>query len=231
MLPRMHTPNATAQAPLSTVIVETGPEPEACVVWLHGLGADGHDFEPIVPHLRMARPTRFVFPNAVRQPVTINGGMVMRAWYDILEISINRRVDAAGIQRSREQIEAVLGGEKARGFAPGRIVLAGFSQGGAMTLDVGLRHAETLAGLLVLSAYLPMAEALASIKPDRVPPIFMAHGSFDPVVPAMLGEQSADAMKAAGLAVDWRTYPMAHSTHPREIADVGAWLNTRLFGV
>ena len=226
MLPRMQTPTET----LETIVVETGPEPEACVIWLHGLGADGNDFVPIVPHLRMKRPTRFVFPNAIRQPVTINGGMVMRAWYDILEMSIQRHVDADGIARSRAQIEALLGAEKARGFAPGRIVLAGFSQGGAMTLDAGLRHCETLAGLLILSAYLPLPDALTSAKVDRVPPIFMAHGTFDPVVPLVLGKGSSDALKAAGLPVDWRTYPMAHSTHPQEIADVGAWLNLRLFG-
>jgi phospholipase/carboxylesterase len=216
---------------LDCVVVETGAEPEACVIWLHGLGADGHDFEPIVPHLRMARPTRFVFPHAPRQPVTINGGMVMRAWYDILEMSIQRHVDAEGIAVSRQHIEALLGAEKARGFVPGRIVLAGFSQGGAMTLDVGLQHAETLAGLLVLSAYLPVPDALQAAKPGRVPPIFMGHGSFDPVVPAMLGQASAQAMQGAGLQVDWRTYPAPHSTHPQEIADVGRWLNARLFGV
>lgn len=216
---------------LDCVVVETGPEPEACVIWLHGLGADGHDFEPIVPHLGMARSTRFVFPHARRQPVTINGGMVMRAWYDILEMSVQRHVDIEGIAVSRQQIEALLGAEKARGFVPGRIVLAGFSQGGAMTLDVGLRHAETLAGLLVLSAYLPVPDALESAKPDRVPPIFMGHGSFDPVVPAMLGQASAEKMRQAGLTVDWQTYPAPHSTHPQEIADVGVWLNARLFGV
>lgn len=215
---------------LECVVVETGPEPEACVLWLHGLGADGHDFEPIVPHLRMKRPTRFVFPHADRQPVTINGGMVMRAWYDILELSIRRHVDAAGIARSRAQIEALLGAEKARGIPPGRIVLAGFSQGGAMTLDVGLRHAEQLAGLLVLSAYLPIPEALAAIGPNRAAPVFMGHGSYDPVVPAMLGQASARALEEAGVAVEWQTYPAQHALHPQEVADVGAWLNARLFG-
>lgn len=214
---------------LPFVEVVTGAQPVGTVIWLHGLGADGHDFEPIVPHLRLKSPVRFIFPHAPRQPVTINGGMIMRAWYDILELGADQRqVDAAGIGRSRVAVEALIAAEKARGVPAHRIVLAGFSQGGAMTLDVGLRHAEALAGLLVLSAYLPLPEALTVAGPNRHTPVFMAHGTSDPVVPLFLGQRGAEALVAASVPVEWRTYPTQHSVHPQEVADIGRWLEARM---
>lgn len=212
------------------LVVETGPQADASVIWLHGLGADGHDFAPIVPHLKLAGATRFVFPHAPAQPVTINGGYVMPAWYDILEMSITRKVDAAGIAHSRVAIEALIAAEKARGIPASRIVLAGFSQGGAMSLDVGLRHHERLAGLMVLSAYLPLDDALESKTPNWDAPILQCHGTQDPVVPMALGTKTRDSLVAAGLAVEWASYPCEHTVHPREISDIGVWLNARLFG-
>ncbi|MEZ4469265.1 MAG: dienelactone hydrolase family protein [bacterium] len=209
---------------LRCVEVETGPAPVGTVIWLHGLGADGHDFEPIVPALRLGIELRFVFPHAPHQPVTINGGMVMPAWYDILELSIQRHVDAAGVERSRQAVEALIAAERARGVAASRIVIAGFSQGGAMALDIGLRHAERLGGILCLSAYLARPDALAAVAANRPTPVLMGHGLYDQVVPRFLGQQSAEALQGAGLSVDWRTYPVEHGLHPREVDDIGRWL-------
>jgi len=212
---------------LPYVEVLTGAEPVGTVIWLHGLGADGHDFEPIVPHLRVHHALRFRFPHAPRQPVTLNRGMVMRAWYDIIELTAEGRADAEGIARSRVAIEQLIAEERARGVPAHRIVLAGFSQGGAMALDVGLRHAEALGGLLILSAYLPLPDALKALSANRTTPVFVGHGTADMVVPMMMGERTTAALRGAGMQVEWHTYPAQHGVHPREIADIGAWLDAR----
>lgn len=213
---------------LDCVEIETGPNPDASVVWLHGLGADGNDFVPIVNELGLARDARvrFVFPHAPMMPVTINGGYVMRAWYDVSFDGIEKRHDEAGIRRSQRAVEALLAREKARGVAAGRIVLAGFSQGGAMTLHTGLRHAEALAGLMVLSSYLPLAQTLAAERSaaNAGVPIFMAHGEDDPVISIDLAERSVAQLRELGYAVEWHDYPMEHSVCLEEIAHVGAWL-------
>lgn len=200
----------------------------AAVIWLHGLGADGHDFEPIVPELRLPKHlrVRFVFPHAPSIPVTLNGGFVMPAWYDIAEVDLRRRHDEAGIRRSAAQVEALLAREVARGVPASRIVLAGFSQGGAIALFCGLRHRERLAGILALSTYLVGEDSLdAERSPANAEvPIFLAHGSFDPMVALSRGEAARDALIARGWTPEFRTYPMPHSVHPQEIVDVGQWL-------
>ena len=213
---------------LDSLEITTGPNPQRSVVWLHGLGADGNDFAPIVPELDLAGlpDIRFVFPHAPVQPVTINGGMAMRSWYDILGLDLPQREDAAGIRASQAMVEALIARERERGVASGQIVLAGFSQGCAMTLHTGLRHAEPLAGLVGLSGYLPLADALLD---ERAPanlatPIFLAHGTQDPVVALARAEASRDRLESGGHQVEWHTYPMPHSVHPREIQDIAAFL-------
>ena len=213
---------------LETVEQQTGASPEWSVIWLHGLGADGNDFAPLAPQLDLAgcQPIRFIFPHAPSIPVTINNGYVMPAWYDILSPDLVRREDPAGIHTSALAIEALMAHEVARGIAPANIVLAGFSQGCAMALHTGLRHADTLAGIMALSGYLPLADSVAA---ERSPanahtPIFMGHGTQDPVVQLPRAEASRDALKTLGYAVDWHTYPMPHSVHPQEVADIGKFL-------
>ena len=210
---------------MEAVEIETGSPPQAAVLWLHGLGADGHDFEPIVPELRLAKPVRFVFPHAPVQPVTINGGMRMRAWYDISDGAI-RREDEGGVRASQKLIEALIEREKERGTAAGKLVLAGFSQGGAIALQTGLRHAQRIAGVMALSTYLPIADKLAAeaSAQNRDAPIFMAHGSYDPVIPLARAEQSRGILQALGYAVEWREYSMPHSVCPEEVADISGWL-------
>ena len=215
---------------LETVEIETVREPRAAVIWLHGLGADGHDFEPIVPELGMpaaAPGVRFVFPHAPLQPVTINGGAVMRAWYDVTG---DGRQDAAGIRSSQARVEALIARERARGVAARSIVLAGFSQGGAIALQTGLRHPERLAGILALSTYLPLPDTVAdeAHAANRDVPIFMAHGTQDPLIPLSWATRSRDHLVALGYAVQWREYPMPHSVCAKEIEDVGRWLRTIL---
>jgi len=214
---------------LETLEIETGASPRAAVIWLHGLGADGHDFEPIVPELGLpaAPALRFVFPHAPLQAVTINGGAVMRAWYDVTG---DGRQDAAGIRASQARVEALIARERARGVAARSIVLAGFSQGGAVALQTGLRHPERLAGILALSAYLPLPDTLAqeASEADRDVPIFMSHGTMDPVIPLSWATRSRDHLVALGYAVEWHEYPMPHSVCAEEIADVGRWLRTVL---
>jgi phospholipase/carboxylesterase len=214
--------------PLETVEIETGPAPKASIVWLHGLGADGHDFEPIVPGLGLppSLAVRFVFPHAPMRPVTINGGWVMRAWYDIRDDGGVRREDEPGVRASQEQIEALLARERGRGVAAERVVLAGFSQGGAMSLHVGVRHARRLAGILALSCSLPLAETVAgeASPASRDVPILMAHGTGDAVVAHARGVRARDLLRQLGYAVDWREYPMPHAVCPDEIRDIGAWL-------
>jgi phospholipase/carboxylesterase len=212
---------------LETVEVEPRA-PDAAVVLMHGLGADGHDFEPLVPELRLPAPSavRWVFPHAPVRPVTINGGYRMRAWYDIVAIDRGASEDEAGIRSSAAGIRDLVRRERERGVAADRIVLAGFSQGGAMALFTALREPERLAGVLALSCYLPLSAKLASeAHPASASvPVFMAHGRFDPLVPMALGEGSRDLLRARGYEVDWHSYPMAHAVSADEIADVRDWL-------
>jgi len=213
------------------VVKETGPDPEFVVIWLHGLGADGNDFVPIVPHLQAAqsRSVRFIFPHAPVRPVTVNGGMAMRAWYDILGLSIDRDQDAEGIRASVEAVEHLINQQIDGGIAAERIVLAGFSQGGAIALRAGLAQAPALAGIMALSCYLLEADALERWRaPDpSSPPIFMAHGSQDPVVPINLGRAASERLSAAGFEVEWHEYPMPHSVSPEEIQAIDRWLDQR----
>ena len=209
-----------------TVELQTGAPPDAAVIWLHGLGADGHDFEPVVPELRLpGLRVRFVFPHAPVRPVTLNMGMPMRAWYDIKQLGGGPE-DAEGIRASQASLEALVARERARGIAPRRIVLAGFSQGGAIALHTGLRHAERLAGILALSTYLPLAATLAAeaSAANRDVPVFMAHGQLDEIIPIPRAAQSRAALEALGYAPEWREYPMPHSVCLEEIADIAAWL-------
>lgn len=210
--------------------VECEPEGPArsSVIWLHGLGADGHDFESIVPELRLADElaVRFVFPHAPERPVTINGGMVMRAWYDILGMDIRRDEDEEGLRTSEAQVRALVEREVSRGVSEERIVLAGFSQGGAIALQAGVRHPRRLAGIMALSTYLPLPEKLeAEASPaNRDCPVFMAHGTQDPVVPFEGGQLSKEALEAQGYEIEWREYPMPHSVCMEEKADAATWL-------
>lgn len=207
--------------------VEIGSEAAtASVIWLHGLGADGNDFAPIVPELGLASEVRFVFPHAPARPVTINGGYVMRAWYDIRTVQIDAEEDEAGIRASAAQVETLIARERERGVPDRRIVLAGFSQGGAIALHTGLRHSPALAGILALSTYLPLPDRLS---PEAAPaaadvPILMCHGSADTIVPVELAERSRARLMEAGYAVEWRSYPMPHSVCPEEVADIATWL-------
>ena len=211
---------------LDSVEITTGDAPELSVLWLHGLGADGHDFEPIVPELKLRFPIRFVFPHAPVRAVTINGGMAMRAWYDILGFDRRAKEDAVGIRASAAATVELIDREIERGMASQRIVLAGFSQGGAIALHTALREPRPLAGVLALSTYLPLAASLASERSAASAgvPIFLAHGTDDAVLPLSLAETSRAALQALGYAVEWHTYPMAHSVSMEEINAIGAWL-------
>jgi phospholipase/carboxylesterase len=205
---------------MDAVEIETGPNPAAAVIWLHGLGADGHDFEPIVPELRLPKPVRFVFPHAPVRPVTINQGMRMRAWYDIFQFGGGPE-DEAGIRASQKLVEKMIEAEKGR-----KIILAGFSQGGAIVLQTALRHPERLAGVLALSTYLPLA---SSVPAERNPasedvPIFMAHGQFDDLIPIDRAERSRDVLAELGYKVEWHAYPMPHSVCAPEIGDISSFL-------
>ena len=210
----------------------TPPQPAASVIWLHGLGADGYDFVPIVPQLRLpaAAAIRFVFPHAPRRPVTLNNGYEMRAWYDISSLDAAGRNDAPGLTASVARIAACVQAEQARGVAAQRIVVAGFSQGGAVALHTGLAAPERLAGVLGLSTYLPLATQLqsAASAANRDVPILMCHGTADPVVPPELGRAARDILVRLGHAVEWREYRMQHEVCAVEIADVSRWLSSRL---
>ena len=218
----------SAPAPLQTIEIESAPNPTAAVIWLHGLGADGNDFVPIVRELDLSgrQAIRFIFPTAPTMPVTINGGYVMRAWYDIFTPDLVRREDEPGLRASQALVEALIAKEKARGIPAERIVLAGFSQGCAMTLQTGLRHPEKLAGLMCLSGYLPLAAMIEAERhaANHASPIFMAHGRQDPVVVIARAEQSRDALKALGHDIEWHEYQMQHSVCQEEIDDIGQWL-------
>jgi phospholipase/carboxylesterase len=213
---------------LAAIELETAPRPSAAVIWLHGLGADGSDFVAIVPELGLppALAVRFMFPHAPVRAVTINNGMRMRAWYDIAAADLNNRADIAGVRQSQGEIEALIAREKTRGVPAGRIVLAGFSQGGAIALYAGLRHAERLAGILALSTYLVQADRLPAeaAVANRDVPIFMAHCSADPVVRFEWGLASRRALEANGNPVEWHQYPIEHSLCLEEVRAIGAWL-------
>ena len=219
---------------LDAIEIETAPAPRASVIWLHGLGADGHDFVPIVPELGLpaAPAVRFVFPHAPMRSVTINGGMVMRAWYDVVDGGGVRREVEAGVRESQRQIEALIERERKRGVAAAAIVLAGFSQGGAMALHAGLRHPERLAGVMALSCFLPLADTLAgeAAAANRQTPIFMAHGSQDPLIPLARGLEARDLLVTLGYRVSWHQYPMPHAVCAEEIGDIARWLRAVLGG-
>lgn len=206
-----------------------GEEPTVSIIWLHGLGADGHDFEPIVPELGLPpnSAVRFIFPHAPQQPVTINGGMVMRSWYDILSMEIAREVDEAGIERSSAQVRELIEQEMDRGIKNENIIVAGFSQGGAIALHTALLYDKPLLGILALSTYLPLQRhVVAGANPVNASiPIFMGHGTYDPVVPVQLGQQSCEHLVGQGYGVEWHTYPMQHAVCMEEIQAVGAWLD------
>ena len=213
------------------VEVTTGANPSGSVIWLHGLGADGHDFEPIVPelHLPADLPLRFVFPHAPPRPVTINGGMVMRAWYDIISLDAQGRADAAGVHESTAILEELIAREIERGISADKIVIAGFSMGGAIAINTALHTNEKLAGLMALSTYLPLPSEIDGSGGNRNLPVFMAHGSFDPMLPMQWGQMSAEKLTDSGFTIEWHDYPMAHAVCPEEIRDIREWL-IRIYG-
>lgn len=206
---------------LSAIEINPSARADSCIIWLHGLGANGHDFEPVVPYLQLPKtlPLRFVFPHAPERPVTVNQGYVMRAWYDIAEPVINRRIDHAGIVDSIGKINQLIDREIKSGIAPERIILAGFSQGGLIALEAGLKRTE-LAGMIALSTYLADAEGV----PEGGRPVFIGHGRFDPVVPFMLGQKARDALQSQGYRTEWHEYPIEHSVSMEEIQDIGRWI-------
>ncbi len=217
---------------LETVDIEPQGEARCAVIWMHGLGADGHDFEPIVPHLNLGSGTavRFVFPHAPIRPVTINAGMRMRAWYDIASAELARGEDDAGMRDSEARVLELIDRETGRGIPSDRIVLAGFSQGGAVALHTGLRLPRPLAGILGLSCYLPLASAVPGERQEAnaQTPIFLAHGSLDEVIPIQLGHAGYQQLKALGYQVDWQQYRMGHEVNMDEVGAIGTWLRARL---
>ncbi|MGB5716631.1 MAG: alpha/beta fold hydrolase [Gammaproteobacteria bacterium] len=217
---------------LDAVEINPAGTPRASIIWLHGLGADGHDFEPLIPQLGLVDTpgVRVVLPHAPRRAVTINSGMVMPAWYDIRATDFSRAEDSEGIRESERQLQVLIRREVDNGIPPERIVLAGFSQGGAIVLHTGLRYPQPLAGILALSCYLPVADTLATeaAAANSDLPIMMAHGMQDPVVPLMLALQSRDRLEQLGYSVSWHSYPMQHSLCPEEIGDIRGWLRQQL---
>ena len=213
---------------LENIEIETAPHPTVAIIWMHGLGADGNDFVPLVKELdlRGLPGIRFVFPHANTMPVTINGGYVMRAWYDIKVNDLVRHEDEGGLRASQLQVEALIAREKARGIPASRIILAGFSQGCAMALQTGLRHPEKLAGLMCLSGYVPLAAKAAEERSAASldTPVFMVHGLHDGVIPIARAEQSRDLLESLGYKVEWHQYVMQHSLCQEEVDDIGAWL-------
>jgi phospholipase/carboxylesterase len=223
---------ATQEREDAVVLSPVAGPADAAVIWMHGLGADGFDFVPMVPELNLPATARvrFVFPHADVRPVTVNAGYAMRAWYDIRELTPEGRDDEAGLAATRVRIEQYIAAERAQGVAARRIVLAGFSQGGATALHVGVRHEQTLAGIIALSCYLPLRDRLAAeaVDANRATPILMCHGREDVVVLPAFGEMSRDALLAAGLPVEWRAYSMGHNLCRPEIFDIAAWLRFHL---
>jgi len=215
---------------LPHITLESGKQPQHSIIWLHGLGADGQDFAPIAGELKLPVAVRYIFPHAPMRPVTINGGIVMRAWYDIASQSMDAQQDAAGIRSSQFLVETLIAQEVARGIEPGNLFLAGFSQGGAVALHTALRQTAPLGGVLALSAYLPLADSAAreALASTMATPIFMAHGRSDQVIPCALGAVSRDALLKLGYAVEWHEYAMQHSVCEEELRDIEAWLTKRL---
>lgn len=217
---------------LDAVVINPPGTARACIVWLHGLGADGHDFEPLIPQLGVVREygVRVVLPHAPSRPVTINGGMVMPAWYDVLAPDFRQGEDAAGIRQSQQQLEALIEREVRSGIAPRNVILAGFSQGGAVVLHTGLRYPEPLGGIMALSSYLPLSERLAAeASPANArTSLMMAHGTADPVVPLALAQQSCELLRSRGYTVEWHSYPMQHALCAEELQDIRVWLVSRL---
>jgi phospholipase/carboxylesterase len=211
---------------MEAVEIETGSPPQAAVIWLHGLGADGHDFEPIVPELRLAKPVRFVFPHAPVQPVTINQGMRMRAWYDIFQFGPGRE-DDKGVRASQKLIEKLI---EEQPVPPEKVILAGFSQGGAIVLQTALRYPKKLAGVMALSTYLPLAATLSAERnaANAQIPIFMAHGQYDDIIPIQRAKASKEALEKLGYKMEWHEYPMPHSVCGEEVRDISAWLSKLL---
>ena len=209
-----------------TVEIQTGDEPSGSVIWLHGLGADGHDFEPVVPELRLppGLALRFVFPHAPVRPVTINGGMAMRAWYDIVSLDAEGRADADGVRESTAILEELIARENERGIASENIVIAGFSMGGAIAINTALNTDHKLAGLMALSTYVPLPGEIDGSTGNLDLPVFMGHGTFDPMVQHQWGKMAADRLSAAGFAVEWHDYPMAHGVCAEEIEHIRTWL-------
>ncbi|GFE78249.1 carboxylesterase [Steroidobacter agaridevorans] len=224
-------PYTTRESADAVVLTPAAPA-AAAVIWLHGLGADGFDFVPIVDELRLPAtlPVRFIFPHAAPRPVTINNGYVMRAWYDIKGFGPERAEDDAGIRESEGVVQRYIEQEIAQGIPASKIVIAGFSQGGAIALQTALRYQQRLAGVMALSTYLPLAASLSAEASDanRDVPILMCHGVHDPVVPVQMGEASRDALKALDYLIEWRTYPMEHSVCMEEVLDLSTWLQARL---
>ena len=218
--------------PLQVVRLEPATPADASIIWLHGLGADGHDFEAIVPELRLPpdHRIRFLFPHAPVRPISINAGMEMRGWYDIADQGLDRKVDEIGIRGSASSVQRLLDEERGAGIDSRRIVIAGFSQGGAIALHLGLRYAHSLGGIMALSTYLPLADSLAgeAAKSQESTRILIAHGTYDPLVPEKLGSRAAETLQAAGYDVIYKTYPMEHSVSAAEIADIAAWLKASL---
>jgi phospholipase/carboxylesterase len=216
------------QTTRDTLVIETGNNPVACIIWAHGLGADKHDFESIIPMLDLpaSLPVRFVFPNAPIRPITVNGGMKMRGWYDIRSMSINEEEDAEGIRDSAMILSGLVDEQVSLGISASRIILAGFSQGGAIALHQGLRHQQRLAGIIILSSYLPLKNTLDTEISDHFTevPVFIGHGNQDPVVPVELGLFTRDLLLKLGMNVQFKMYPMGHSVSAEEILDVGHWL-------
>jgi phospholipase/carboxylesterase len=215
---------------LETVEIESGANPTAAIIWMHGLGADANDFVPIVKELdlRDCPAIRFVFPNAPQIPVTLNGGYIMRAWYDIAAAGtdINKREDETGLRLSQQRIDALIARENSRGIPTDKIILAGFSQGCAMSLQTGLRHPQKLAGIMGLSGYVPLADKVAEERhiANQDTSIFLVHGTSDPVIPIQRAQQSRDLLLSLGYKIEWHDYWMQHSVSPQEIINIGNWL-------
>lgn len=222
----------TTRQSAENVVLDPPTPPDAAVIWLHGLGADGFDFVPIVEelHLPSTMAVRFIFPHARPRPVTINNGFVMRAWYDITGLGADRKEDATGIRESADVVRGYIEKENASGIGSERIVIAGFSQGGAIAFQAALRYPTRLAGVMALSTYLPLRESLAAegTPANKDVPILMCHGVRDPMVPAALGQASRDALQTLGYKVEWKTYPMEHSVCMEEVLDISKWLQARL---
>jgi phospholipase/carboxylesterase len=210
---------------LPAIELETGPEPDATVIWLHGLGADGNDFAPIVPELQLpeSTPTRFIFPHAPSIPVTVNGGFVMPAWYDIVELDIDRKVDSRQLMKSAEMINLFISKEIERGIDSRKIIIAGFSQGGAVAYQVALSHTLPLGGLLAMSTYFATADIITLSEENKNIPIAVQHGIYDPVVPESLGQKATTLLVKAGYSVNYKNYPMEHAVCPEQIEDISNW--------